>query len=187
MALNLQELDQCWQRVPAAPRVQGRVVQVCVRPEVDQRAFPEVLQLCPERGAIGDRWERRTWMYLPDGRPDPRVQVAVMNHRMLEFLQALTGSRHHPGDTLIVDFDLTENNLPTGATVRVGTARIEISDVVNDACAKFARHYGADVFAWLRDPSRKALRLRGAFARVVEAGQVRAGDLVTIHNPSHSA
>jgi len=180
VALTFQELDRRWQSVPAAPRIRGRVAQVCLRPAVDQRTFPEVLQLCPDRGAIGDRWERRTWMYLSDGRPDPRVQVALMNQRMLEFLQSLTGSRHHPGDTLIVDLDLTEDHIPPGTQLLVGSALIEISDVVNDGCTKFARHYGDDVFAWMRDPSRKALRLRGTFARVVRAGQVRSGDLIAL-------
>lgn len=121
-------------------------------------------------------------MYLPDGRPDPRVQVALMNHRMLEFLQLLTGSRHHPGDTLIVEFDLTESNLPVGTPLQIGSAEVEISDVVNNACAKFARHYRDDVFAWLRDPSRKALRLRGAFGRIVREGRVRPGDSVSFRD-----
>lgn len=187
MALTLLELDQCWQKIPTASGIHGRVIQVCVRPEMDQRAFPEVLQLSPDRGAIGDRWERRTWKYLPDGRPDPRVQVALMNIRMLEFVQSLTGSRHHPGDTLIVDFDLSEDNLPTGAHLQIGSAVVEISNVVNDACAKFARHYGEDVFAWFRDSSRRAWRLRGAFGRVVVEGEVRAGDPVTIRDrPTHA-
>ena len=71
------ELDDLYASIPPAPSDSGHVVQVCVRPGLNERAFPETLYLCPDRGAIGDRWERRTWVYLPDGRPDPRVQIAI--------------------------------------------------------------------------------------------------------------
>lgn len=178
MAWTIPELDARWRALPAAPRERGQVVQVCVRPDLDQRAFPDVLELSVERGAIGDRWERRTWMYLPDGRPDPRVQVAVANAATIRLLQQLTGCAHHPGDTLLVDFDLSASTLPVGARLRVGTTVIEVSDVENDACAKFAKHFGADVLAWIRAPENRALRLRGLFARVTVSGQVRNGDAV---------
>jgi MOSC domain-containing protein YiiM len=153
-------------------------MQVCVRPAVDQREFPAVLELCPHRGAVGDRWERRTWRHLPDGSPDPRVQVAVMDHRLLDFLQALTGCHHHPGDTLIVDLALDVASLPVGARLQVGSAVIEVSDIENDGCAKFGAHYGNDVLAWIRAPANRARRLRGLFARVVTGGHVCPGDAV---------
>ena len=111
----------------AVDRDEGRIVQVCVRPDLDQRAFPEILELSPSRGAIGDRWERRTWMHLPDGRPDPRVQVALMDYRVLAFLQEITSCRHHPGDTLLIDLDLHTKQVPTGTRLRTGSATIEIS------------------------------------------------------------
>ncbi|MGH8020059.1 MAG: MOSC domain-containing protein [Opitutaceae bacterium] len=181
MRWSIAELDErCAAATCAERRERSRVVQVCVRPELNARAFPEVLELCPRRGAIGDRWERRTWMHLPDGSPDPRVQVALMDHRVLEFLQILTGCSHHPGDTLLLDLDLHSDRLPIGARLQVGSAVIEISDVDNDGCGKFAAHYGADVLAWIRAPANRVKRLRGAFARVVQGGCVRKGDTVTL-------
>lgn len=176
MRWSIAELDARWLALPPAPRERGRIVQVCVRPDVDQRAFPGAVELCPRRGAIGDRWERRTWKHLPDGSPDPRVQVAMIEQRTLRWLQELTGCTHHPGDTFIVDLDLGTPHLPLGARLRVGEAVIEISDVENDACAKFARHYGADVFEWIRAAGNREKRLRGLFARVVTGGFVRDGD-----------
>lgn len=151
---------------------------VCVRPDLDQRAFPEVLELDSTRGAIGDRWERRTWMHLADGSPDPRVQVALANATTIAWLQSLTGNAHHPGDTLLVELDLSTANLPVGTRLRIGTAELEISDIENDACAKFAKQFGSDVFAWIRAPENRAKRFRGLFARVVRSGVVRNGDAI---------
>jgi hypothetical protein len=180
MPVTFAELDARWSAEPAAPRDHGKVIQVCVRPDLDQRAFPEVLELCPKRGAIGDRWEWRTWMHLADGSPDPRVQVAMASSRMMNFLTSLTGCDHHPGDTLIVDLDLSVENLPVGTCLAVGSAVIEVSDVENDGCAKFAAHYGDDVFDWIRAEANRAKRLRGLFARVVEVGTVKSGDTVRV-------
>ncbi|BET65924.1 hypothetical protein ASA1KI_08420 [Opitutales bacterium ASA1] len=179
MRLTVDELEERWlgyDRARGERPSQPRVERVCVRPALDERAFPDVLELCPRRGAIGDRWERRTWMYLADGSPDPRVQVALMDARILAFLQETTGCRHHPGDTLLADIDLHENLVPIGTRLRVGEAVIEVSDVENDGCAKFAAHYGAEVLSWIRLPANRVRRLRGVFARVIEAGRVRAGD-----------
>ena len=145
---------------------------------LDQRAYPAVLELSAARGAVGDRWERRTWMYLPDGRPDPRVQVALCNSRIIDLVRRLAGTDHHPGDTLMADLDLSEAALPVGARLRAGTAVIEVSDVENDACAKFARHYGEDFLCWIRLPENRSRRLRGVFARVVQDGEVRVGDTI---------
>lgn len=184
MPATVEELERLWSAIPPSPSSIGTVANVCVRPDLNQRAYPEELEVCPQRGAIGDRWEKRTWMYLPDGNPDPRVQVAVANSRMIEFVQRLAGSDHHPGDTLIVDLELSELNLPVGALMRIGSAMIEVSDVENDGCAKFADHFGADILQWIRLPGNRARRLRGLFARVVKAGTIRVGDGITVSKNS---
>ncbi len=175
-AWTIEEWDARWADVRRIPRGEPRVTQVCVRPGPDTRGFPEILQLDRDRGAIGDRWEHRTWMYLPDGRPDPRVQVAIADQRLIAFVQERTACARHPGDTLLVDADLSEAALPTGTRLAVGSAELEVSDVENDACAKFALHHGADVLAWIRAPHNHAFRLRGLFARVLRSGEVRNGD-----------
>lgn len=178
MPWTLAALDARRAALPPSPRDAGRVTRVCVRPGLDQRAFPETLELCPRRGAIGDRWERRTWMHLPDGSPDPRVQVAIAHAPTIALLQQLTENPGHPGDTLLVDLDLSVANLPAGTRLRVGTAVVEVSDVENDGCAKFAARHGADVLAWIRAPENRARRLRGLFARVIAAGFVAPGDTI---------
>jgi MOSC domain-containing protein YiiM len=86
--------------------------------------------------------------------------------------------RHHPGDTVFTDLDLSARNLPVGSRLQIGAAVLEISDVENDACAKFAAHYGTEVLQWIRLPQNRPLRLRGLFAKIVRGGQIHVGDLV---------
>lgn len=173
------ELDALYRVLPPRPTDSARVESLNVRPgptgEREQRAL---IELDPVRGAIGDRWEHKTWIHLPDGRPDPRVQLALCNSSLLALMQQAAGTQHHPGDTIFTNLDLSAKNLPSGSQLRIGTAVIAISDVENDACAKFSAHYGDVIFQWIRRPDNRSLRLRGAFARVVTAGTVRLGDSI---------
>ncbi len=178
MPVTIEELDLLYRALPLRPTAQARVNALCVRPGPDLREERASIEFDPERGVIGDRWERKTWLYLQDGKPDPRVQVALCNSDILAMVQKATGVRHHPGDTVFTDLDLSVTNLPVGMRLKIGTAVVEISDVENDACAKFAAHYGAAVLAWIRLPQNRSLRLRGLFARIISGGLVRVNDPV---------
>lgn len=176
MLLSREQLHAAWLALPARPREMAAVDALNVRPGPDAREPRDEIELCPERGAIGDRWEHKTWITRPDGTSDPRVQLALCNTSTLRFIQRVTGVAHHPGDTIFSDLDLAEDNLPVGTRLAAGGAILQVSDVENDACAKFARHYGAEVFAWIREPAHRRLRLRGVFAQVLQPGRVRVGD-----------
>lgn len=183
MVLTFDELDRRRAALPPLPGDSALVESLAVRPgPPGMREARDEIELDPVRGALGDRWERKTWLYLPDARPDPRVQLALCNTSLLALMQAAAGTQHHPGDTIFSNLDLGEQNLATGSRLRVGTAVIEISDVENDACAQFAEHYGEVVFKWIREPANRALRLRGVFARVVVGGKVRVGDVIMREN-----
>lgn len=178
MAVTVELLENLYRALPRRPTSAARVNALCVRPGPDRREVRTAIEFHPERGAVGDRWEHKTWLYLPDGRPDPRVQIALCNSRVLAMMQAAAGVNHHPGDTVFTDLDLSRENLPVGSRLQVGQAVLEISEVENDACAKFAAHYGAGVFQWIRLPENRARRLRGLFARVVSGGVVNVNDPV---------
>jgi MOSC domain-containing protein YiiM len=80
------------------------------------------------------------------------------------------------GDQLFVDFDLTEQNAPTGTRLAVGSAVIEVSAKPHTGCAKFAARFGMDAARWAN--SRDGTRLRGINAVVVEGGVVKPGDSI---------
>lgn len=171
------DLDVLYQALPPRPAHSARIETLNVRPgPAGQREPREKILLDSARGAIGDRWEHKTWLHLPDGRPDPRVQLALCNTSLLALMQQAAGTQHHPGDTIFTNLDLSATNLPVGSRLRAGNALIEISDVENDACAKFAAHYGDVILKWIRRPDNRSLRLRGCFARVVEGGLISVGD-----------
>jgi hypothetical protein len=164
-------------------RDRGTVLALQRRPEAGVHEPCSMLELCPERGVIGDRWAREPWLRLADGAPDPRIQVSLC---CLPVLQAVVGPQADPcacGDSLFLDLNLTEANLPAGSRIQLGdTVVIEISDVVNDGCGKFRQRFGAAAFQTVRDPARAHLRLRGAFAQIVDGGTVQVGDAVHVLN-----
>ena len=178
MAITVERLQELYRALPPRPAASARVYALCVRPGPNLREERNSIEFHPERGAVGDRWESKTWLTLPDGRPDPQVQVAVCNSVVLAMIQEATGVSHHPGDTVFTDLDLSAKNLPVGALLQIGGVTLEISAVENDACAKFAAHYGNRVLEWIRLPQNRPLRLRGLFARVSVGGVASRGDPV---------
>jgi MOSC domain-containing protein YiiM len=83
------------------------------------------------------------------------------------------------GDQLYVDLDLSEANLPPGTLLAVGSAVIEVTALPHTGCVKFAARFGREAMRFVNTADGRALRLRGMNARVVTAGTVRPGDVVT--------
>ncbi|WPJ94362.1 hypothetical protein SH580_13055 [Coraliomargarita algicola] len=157
----------------------GRIDFLMNRPAEGVHEPVDRLELDVARGILGDRWEETAWLRLPDGAPDPRVQVSLTNTRvMLCFTGAAAGAVYRCGDNIYCDLNLTEAQLPVGTRLEVGEAVIEVSDVVNDACGKFAQRFGADAFQCVRLAENVPLRLRGLFCRIVQNGTVRVGDRI---------
>lgn len=162
--------------VRATPSNAGTLVAIVVRPDRERRELPEAGELTPEAGLVGDRWLRHVTRRLPDGRVNPDTQLTLMNTR---FLAPLAGDRDRwplAGDNLLVDFDLSEANLPAGQRVRIGEAVVEISAEPHTGCSKFAKRFGPDALKFVNSSAGRALRLRGVNAQVVQAGRVRVGD-----------
>ncbi len=165
--------------VRKAPSDNGLLEAIVIRPGSEERLGLQRCRLSPEGGTEGDAWARGCWLKLSDGRPHPDVQICIMNSRMINLL---AGEKHLwelAGDNLFVDLDLSRDNLQAGQLLRIGKCVIEITEQSHNGCAKFSQRFGSSALAFVNSPTGKQLRLRGIYAKVIEAGDVRVGDLIT--------
>ena len=101
-----------------------------------------------------------------------------MNAAVTELVAAGRQPLHEAGDNILVDFDISVENLPPGSRLRVGEALLEISAAPHTGCSKFAARFGQDALRWTNWRHWRERRLRGVNARVVQGGTVRVGDVV---------
>lgn len=170
------ELQHGLAHVLAAPRDAGVIGLLCARPKHNARTFPDRLTLTRAGGVAGDFEMSDPWLSLPDGSPDPRIQVAIISARVLDLVWRERDRIPHPGDTLTVDMNLTEENLPAGTLLAAGSAVLRVSDEPNEGCVKWKVRYGKDAFHWTSAPANLPLRLRGLFCSIEVDGEVRLGD-----------
>lgn len=177
--LALPDLEAGLDRVRAAPADQGRLELIVRRPTPDEREILDRGTLDPEHGLVGDRWgvsgDPRN-----GGRPLVDAQVTVMNARLSALVSGGDDRDRWAlaGDQLHVDLDIGEENLPPGTRLAIGGATLEITAEPHTGCGKFSRRYGVDAMRFVNSRVGRALRLRGLNARVVEAGEIAAGDRV---------
>ena len=84
------------------------------------------------------------------------------------------------GDNIYADLNLTGALLPVGSRLQIGEAVLEVSDVLNDACGKFAQRFGNEALQCVRQPRLRPLRLRGIFCRIIRAGEIRMDDRIVV-------
>jgi hypothetical protein len=158
----------------------GQVSSLCLRKDDGVREHPDSIDIDIKNGVIGDRWIWRTWKHLENGDSDPRVQVAVCNSRILELLQTEKANAYHPGDNIMVDYDLSAKEFSEGGRFQLGGVILEVTDVYNDACAKFAGEFGNDVLKWINLPQHRKLNLRGIYCRVIQSGTISMKDSLQV-------
>ena len=93
----------------------------------------------------------------------------------------VAGEREHwplAGDQLFVDLDLSDENLPPGTRLAVGSAVIEVTAEPHTGCDKYRARFGLEALRFISTPMGKSLNLRGINTRVVESGVVRPGDTI---------
>ena len=173
-----EELAAALPGVLSAPKTGSAVEFLCFRPGYGERRFVSELPLTREHGIPGERWGSAPWLKQPDGAGHPGIQVSVLPRRVLDLVWRDRENVVHPGDTFVCDLDMTEANLPEGQLLAVGTAVLRVSEVWNDACAKWKVRYGEPAFTWVR--AHQELRLRGVLCSIVEDGVVRLGDAVEV-------
>ena len=166
------------ERADRSPRDAGELRLIVRRPAVEAREVLEEAELDLDVGLVGDTWASRPSRSTDDGSPDPRAQITLVEARVAEVIAGERDRWALFGDQLFVDLDLSEENLPPGICLVLGTAEIEISDKPHIGCAKYSARFGADALRLVMSPDGRRRRLRGANARVTTGGAIRLGDLV---------
>jgi hypothetical protein len=177
--LTTAELEAAIHFIRESPTDTGTVELIVRRPAVDEREILAEAELDPAYGVVGDTWNIRGSRRTEDGSSHPDMQLNVMNSRVVTLLAQDPDRRALAGDQLYLDLDLSEENLPAGTRLALGTATIEVTDQPHTGCAKFTQRFGLDAFRWVNSEAGSTLRLRGLNARVVVPGVVRRGDAVT--------
>jgi MOSC domain-containing protein YiiM len=173
------ELEASLDWVRRSPADAGHVELIVRRPGVEAREVLEEAQLVPTEGLVGDNWRLRRSSSTPGGSPDPERQLTLMNARLVSLVALRRDRWQLAGDQLYVDLDLSVENAPAGTRLQVGGAVIELTTPPHLGCAKFVARFGDDAMRFVNSPTGRALRLRGANAKIVIAGWVRHGDPVT--------
>jgi MOSC domain-containing protein YiiM len=165
--------------VNASPVDNGTLEAIVIRPSENKRESLDSVSLTPEGGLQGDRWSLGCWKKLPDGRPHPDVQVAIMNS---SFIQALAGDRELwpiAGDNLYVDLNISEEYLAAGQLLKIGSTVLQITNEPHLGCKKFALRFGVDAVRVVNTKTGRELRLRGVYARILQSGKISVGDKIT--------
>ena len=166
--------------VLAAPKTSGPIAMLCFRPGFGLRTFPDHLTLTRAQGIPGERWMTHPWLRLPDGSPDPRIQVSILPARVLDLVWRDRDGTVHPGDPIVADLDMTHANLPAGTLLQAGTAVLRVSDEPNDGCVKWKARYGKAAMDWIVAPEYAALRLRGVLCSIEQDGVVTVSDRIVV-------
>ena len=171
---TLQEMEAGLAEIRQSPADAGALRLIVRRPEANGREVLEEGRLDIVEGLVGDTWSRSRGR----GAPNPEMQINIMNARAIALIAQTTDRWPLAGDQLFVDLDLSADNLPPGTRLALGSAVVEITAPPHTGCGKFASRFGVDAVKFVNSAVGKRLRLRGVNAKVVQAGRIRAGDLV---------
>lgn len=176
--LSMTELEAGMEHIRQSPTEVGVLRMIVRRPDVDEREIVEAAELTLEEGLAGDSWKARGSRHNPDGSARLEAQVTIANARAIELLTQTKDRWSLAGDQLYVDFDLSDNNIPPGTQLAIGSAIVEVSALPHTGCNKFSARFGVEALKFVNSPEGKKLHLRGINTRVVRGGSIRVGDAI---------
>jgi hypothetical protein len=175
---DLETLESSLDQIRESPADNGVVQLIVRRPAIGEREVLAQGDLSLEEGLVGDGWLAWTKQSKYDEETNLGMQVTIMNARAIALIAQTEDRWPLAGDQFYVDLDLSQDNLPAGTRLKIGSAVVEVSAVPHTGCKLFAQRYGTDSVQFVNSPVGKQLRLRGLNARVIRPGTVRVGDSV---------
>jgi len=174
----ISELELGIDEIKDSPKDNGVLEMIVCRPETETREIINAGEINLENGLAGDNWKARGNDHTPDGSADPEAQITLMNSRVIQLLSGDKKDWQWAGDQLFVDMDLSIDNLPPHSRIQIGSVILEISAKPHTGCKKFSGRFGIEALEFISTPLGKALRMRGVNAKVIQAGEIKVGDVV---------
>ncbi len=175
---TLEDLYTKLEHIQQSPKDSGRVELIVRRPTTEEREVTTQGRLIPSAGLEGDNWRARGSTSMPDGSANPEAEITLMNTRVIQALTQDETRWSLAGDQFFVDFDLSEENIPAGSRLVIGSAIVEVSPLPHNGCKKFSARFGVDALKFISMAENKPLRMRGINAKIIQAGEVKQGDLI---------
>jgi MOSC domain-containing protein YiiM len=174
----MEELEAGLDHIRQAPTDPGILKMIVRRPSVDERDVLEAGELDTEQGLVGDTWNVRLNKHSIDGLANVNKQITIMNVRSIALLAQSEERWPLAGDQLYVDMDLSDDNIPPGTQLAIGSAIVQVSPDPHSGCNKFSSRFGVEAMKFVNSPEGKRLHLRGINTRVIQAGSIQVGDTV---------
>lgn len=168
--LTTEEIEANLDKIIESPKDSGVLNLIVRRPKEDEREVLETGELDIEKGLVGDDW------LTDDGNYE--TQIAIMNSRIIDLISQDKARWKLAGDQLFIDLNLTDENLPHGSKIQIGSAILEITPQPHNGCKKFVERFGLDAMKFVNSPVGKQFHLRGIYAKVIQSGTIRQGDVV---------
>jgi len=174
--LTTAELEAGLESIRQSPKDDGILNLIVRRPQVNVREVLQTGELDLIEGLLGDTWKMRGSSRTADGSSHPDMQLNIMNSRVAALVAQDADRWQLAGDQLYIDLDLSDENLPPGTRLAIGTAIIEVTAQPHNGCRKFVERFGLDAMRFVNSPLGKQLHLRGINAKVVQAGVIKTND-----------
>jgi MOSC domain-containing protein YiiM len=172
--LSMDALSAGLDHIAASPKDAGPLKLIVRRPQREAREVLTEGILSLADGLVGDGWRAR----MDPGEQPPDTQITIMNARLAALIAQDDARWPLAGDQLYVDLDLSQQNLPPGTRLSVGSAILEVVAEPHTGCRKFVSRFGLEAMKFVNSPIGRQMSLRGVYAKVVQAGTIRQGDMV---------
>lgn len=176
--LTMDELEQGLELIKKAPKNEGTLELIVIRPKVNEREVLKEGTLDLAEGLVGDSWKQRGSGRMEDKSAHPEMQLNIMNARVINLIAQEKERWALAGDQLYLDLDLSLENLPHGTQLSLGSAIIEVTPQPHTGCKKFVERFGLDAMKFVNSPLGRALNLRGINAKIIKNGNITVGDIV---------